>query len=291
MKEIMKSMVMKLLQLLIIASVFAMFSFVFADDLIELEYGNEAYEEFMSYKLESGYDYQVSDDKILRIEDHVLYANRFGDAKLIVSDLNGNFIRETEVIVYFVGNELTPFSPATINKPYLSGYPDGTFKPKNFMTRGELSVILCELMPMELKVGNSYIDLHDDHWARDYLLKAADYGFISETSEEEISPDAYITKEMMAQVIYRYSDYMMLDLLTDKVDLVDTENVMVYHAINSGAMMVFTDQFEPESFLKREEVVKIINYMSSRKIQTSGQYFTDVDFTNPLYLHIQASAK
>jgi len=287
----MKNMTRKLLQLLTVASVFVMFSFVFADDLIELEYGNEAYEEFMSYQLESGYDYQVSDEEILRVEENTLYANRFGDAKLIVNDLNGNFIREIEVIVYFVGNELTPFSPATINKPYLSGYPDGTFRPKNFMTRGELAVILSELIPMEEKSDNIYIDLDDDHWARGYLLKAADYDFITETSEDEISPDAYITKKMMARVIYRYSEYMGLDLMTKAVAIVDSEDEMIYHAINSGAMKTFSDHFEPESFLKREEVVKIINYMSSRKIETSEQYFVDVDFMNPLYLDIQASAK
>ena len=291
MNKLMENMAKRLLQLLIIASVFAMFSFVFADEVIELEYGNEAYEEFLSYKLEEGFVYEVSDDRILEIRDNVLYANRFGDAKLIVNDLNGKFIKEIEVIVYFVGNELTPFSAATINRPYLSGYPDGSFKPQSYMTRAELAAILSELMPLQSNEDNIFIDLDDTHWGKQYLMKAVENGFIEPISEDEISPEAYITKKMMAQVIYKYSEYNQLELMIDEVALVDTSNPVIYHAVNSGAMKVFSDSFEPELFLKREEVVRIINYMTSRKVDMAPQYFTDVDFTNPFNLDIQASAK
>jgi len=291
MNKLMENMAKRLLQLLIIASVFAMFSFVFADEVIELEYGNEAYEEFLSYELEEGYVYEVSNERILEIKDNVLYANRFGDAKLIVKDLNGKFIKEIEVIVYFVGNELTPFSAATINQPYLSGYPDGSFKPQNYMTRAELAAILSELMPLQSNEDNIFIDLDDTHWGKQYLMKAVENGFIEPISEDEISPEAYITKKMMAQVIYKYSEYNQLELMIDEVALVDTSNPVIYHAVNSGAMKVFSDSFEPELFLKREEVVRIINYMTSRKVDMAPQYFTDVDFTNPFNLDIQASAK
>ena len=291
MNRLMENMARRLLQLLIIASVFAMFSFVFADEVIELEYGNEAYEEFLSYKLEEGYVYEVSDDRILEIRENVLYANRFGDAKLIVNDLNGKFIKEIAVIVYFVGNELTPFSAATINQPYLSGYPDGSFKPKNYMTRAELAAILSELMPLQSNKDNIFIDLNDTHWAKQYLMKAVENGFLDPITEDEVSPEAYITKKMMAQVVYKYSEYNQLEIMVDELTLVDTKDPIIYHAINSGAMRVFSNDFESERFLKREEVVRIINYMTCRKVEIAPQFFLDVDFTNPYNLDIQASAK
>ena len=291
MNKLMENMAKRLLQLLIIASVFAMFSFVFADEVIELEYGNEAYEEFLSYELEEGYVYEVSNERILEIKDNVLYANRFGDAKLIVKDLNGKFIKEIEVIVYFVGNELTPFSAATINRPYLSGYPDGSFKPKNYMTRAELAAILSELMPLQSTMDNLFIDLNDTHWAKQYLMKAVENGFLDPITEDEVSPEAYITKKMMAQVVYKYSEYNQLEIMVDELTLVDASDPMIYHAINSGAMRVFSNDFEPERFLKREEVVRIINYMTCRKVEIAPQFFLDVDFTNPYNLDIQASAK
>jgi len=280
----------KFIQVLI-ASVFVMSSFVFADEIIELEFGNEAYEEYMSYVLEEGYTYEVSDEEILRIEEGVLYPNTFGDAYLIVKDENNTIVKEVEVIVYFVASEETPFSPVTINKPFLSGYPDGTFKPKNFMTRAELASIINDLLPLNEITHVDYPDLLTDHWAYDDMHRAISHGFI-DTISDEAFPESFVTRLEMAEFVESYTNYHHLDIHTGPMSIEDTDSSAVKLCLTTGLMQLENNKFEPEGFIRREQVVSIINDLICRNLNsTQEKTFIDVPIDNKFYMDIKASTK
>ncbi|HBC94287.1 MAG TPA: hypothetical protein DCZ10_15670, partial [Pelotomaculum sp.] len=60
----------------------------------------------------------------------------------------------------------------------ISGYPDGTFKPDNSITRAEFAAVLVKAFKLEGKGGGVFADTAV-HWARDYIAAAAANGVVN----------------------------------------------------------------------------------------------------------------
>ncbi len=58
---------------------------------------------------------------------------------------------------------------------YISGYPDGSFKPDEPVTRAELSKILTSAFELSESDKPAYIDVKEDEWYYPYLEKSASY--------------------------------------------------------------------------------------------------------------------
>lgn len=58
---------------------------------------------------------------------------------------------------------------------YISGYPDGSFKPDNPVTRAELSKILATAFELTNSESVNYDDVSDNDWYYSYLEKSAKY--------------------------------------------------------------------------------------------------------------------
>lgn len=63
----------------------------------------------------------------------------------------------------------------------LNGYPDGSFKPENNVTRAEFSIISVKLDEPEVYKNSKsrFYDVEDAHWANKYISYAAEKGFVS----------------------------------------------------------------------------------------------------------------
>ena len=62
-----------------------------------------------------------------------------------------------------------------VNKGYLVGYPDGTFRPEDKITRAEMVVVMTRVAGTVADADAivNYADVDDAHWAYDYIMKAA----------------------------------------------------------------------------------------------------------------------
>lgn len=284
-------------QMLFIASFIFMLSFAYAEELIELEFGNEALEEYKTYQLEAGFVYESLDEKIVTIENNIVTANRFGDSKIVVKR-NDEIIKKIEVIVYFVGDELTPWSAATINKPYISGYPDNTFRPKNFITRAEVATIFTELLALEYNERIPFEDCNDTHWGYNAIQSVVAHEMMIPRTEDEFFPDAYITRAEMASTISKFAYIKSLDLNSDiknEINDITVEDIFyldVHKMINVNLMRLEDRKFLPDSFIKREDVIRIVNEIISLKIkELPVMKFIDVTKENEHYLEIYSASK
>jgi len=81
------------------------------------------------------------------------------------------------------------------NLGILEGYPDGSFRPDQPVTRGELATILARLAeatePEDKKTAFSDVD---DHWAETDIHIIEEYGWIEGYEDKTFRPDAYITR-------------------------------------------------------------------------------------------------
>jgi hypothetical protein len=78
------------------------------------------------------------------------------------------------------GNWAEPFIKALVEKEIIKGYPDGTFKPDQPVTRAEFAALLnkaFELAPV--RAGRKFKDVPKKFWAAEVIQKAYQSGFLT----------------------------------------------------------------------------------------------------------------
>lgn len=88
------------------------------------------------------------------------------------------------------------------NGGYITGYPDGTFKPGNNITRAEFATMATRFANLVDQSGASFTDIAG-HWAENYVLKAATTGWIAGYPDNTFKPNAYITRAEVMTIINR----------------------------------------------------------------------------------------
>ncbi|MDF9407889.1 S-layer homology domain-containing protein [Pelotomaculum isophthalicicum JI] len=84
----------------------------------------------------------------------------------------------------------------------ISGYPDGTFKPDNQITRAEFATVLVKAFKLQQQSGKVFGDTAG-HWAKDYVATAAANGVVNGYDATTFGPDDPVTREQIAAMIVR----------------------------------------------------------------------------------------
>lgn len=92
---------------------------------------------------------------------------------------------------------------AAANQKLVRGYPDGTFKPDNPITRAEFTVMLVNGLQLDVKAATLTFTDQDKigSWAKQPIALAVQAGIVSGYPDGRFRPDAYITREEMALMI------------------------------------------------------------------------------------------
>ena len=89
-----------------------------------------------------------------------------------------------------------------------SGTSDTTFSPNTSMTRAMLVTVLYRLEGQPAVSGRSgFADVQYNGYYEDAVTWAADNGIVNGTSTSTFSPNANVTREQMAAILYRYAQY------------------------------------------------------------------------------------
>lgn len=76
----------------------------------------------------------------------------------------------------------------------ISGYPDGTFRPNNKITRAELAAIMGKAFKYEdASALHSYVDVPSKSWFYDYVMRVSNAGIMNGTGMNHFKPNADIT--------------------------------------------------------------------------------------------------
>lgn len=96
---------------------------------------------------------------------------------------------------------------ALVDRKIINGYPDGTFKPNNAITRAEFAKIIV-LASGRFNVKENYTSTFTDvlatSWEYPYVSAAYKYGFIKGRSETIFDPLSNITRGDLCLIVYRY---------------------------------------------------------------------------------------
>jgi S-layer homology domain len=78
------------------------------------------------------------------------------------------------------GNWAEPFIKALVEKDIIKGYPDGTFKPDQPVTRAEFAALLNKAFELKsVRAGRNFKDVPKKYWAAEVIRKAYQSGFLS----------------------------------------------------------------------------------------------------------------
>lgn len=165
---------------------------------------------------------------------------------------------------------------------YIKGYPDGTFKPSNNVTRAEAAQMFATLLNSGTSFGTSSVTKFTDannKWYSPAVNYIAGKGLLSGYSDGTFKPDADITRAEFAQMI---SGYLKAGY-AGSANFKDVKGHWASDAIDkvfgNKAVEGYPDgTFKPNKTLTRAEAVTVLNAVFNR--YTTSESLKNVSSSN-----------
>jgi len=177
---------------------------------------------------------------------------------------------------------------------YICGYPDGSVRIDNYITRGEAASIFYRLLNRQgTAFGNWFSDVADSDWCATQVNYLASLGILSGYPDGTYRPNEQITRAEFAAIASKFDS---LSATSTNVFPDVPSNHWAVGMINSayakGWVTGYPDgTFRPDEQITRAEVVSIVNKMLSREI---GSYslgevenpYNDIDVSHWAYANV-----
>lgn len=100
----------------------------------------------------------------------------------------------------------------------MNGYADGTFGPQRKLSRAHLAQLLYNLEGRPDTAHARYTDIESGAWYETAISWATEAGILTGYADGSVRPNALITRQQLAAMLYRYAQYKGRDL-THQADL------------------------------------------------------------------------
>ena len=153
-------------------------------------------------------------------------------------------------------------------KGLFSGTDSSTFSPDASMTRAMLVTVLYRLEGQPAVTGSSsFADVKSGVYYERAVIWAAANGIVTGTGSASFSPDAKVTREQLAAILYRYAQYRKLDTSANaKLNgFSDADNVSGYAsaalgwAVAEGLVNGASGRLMPKGNATRAQVAAIFH--------------------------------
>lgn len=150
-------------------------------------------------------------------------------------------------------------------KPFIYGYPDGSFRPDRSITRAEVAAIVSRILRVRKddtkRYPTSFGDVPSDEWYADYVGYLTGKGIIKGRSETVFDPDAKITRAEFVALLARAARFKASESANKFSDVADSHWAKSYITTMSEKQIIggYPDgTFGPERNLTRAEAAKIV---------------------------------
>ncbi|MBD3922592.1 glycosyl hydrolase 53 family protein [Paenibacillus sp. PR3] len=184
--------------------------------------------------------------------------------------------------------------PNNSQEAYVNGYPDGTFRPGQAVTRAEMASILSRVTDADSSAeGIKFTDNASFGWASDAIASVSASGLMTGYEDDSFKPAKSITRAEMAAIVARW-----LGLEGDSsATFTDTAGHWSATYISLVAEADYMNgypggSFKPDQFLSRAEAVTIINrilQLESNK-ESATPTWSDVPASHWAFQAIEAAS-
>ena len=197
------------------------------------------------------------------IETHLFYRN-------LMDDIYSTYhtVQPTETPFPFTDVPESRWSYPYIQQLYDAGVVSGTsattFEPTANVTRAQFVTMLAGLQGADVSAYTSgkFADVPADAWYAPYVNWAAENGVVHGVSDTAFAPDAEISRQDMAAMLYRYAGQFGIQLgtgnpaitFTDEADIADYALPAVEALQRAGVISGMPDgSFRPRDTATREQ--------------------------------------
>lgn len=196
----------------------------------------------------------------------ILSMGTYADAD---TDLTGHWAEET------IGSWITG--------GYINGYPDGSFKPDNGITRAEFITLANKAFGFTKKAEFQYSDVREGDWFYSEVAIAVAAGYINGYPDGRMKPNEPISREEAASILMKIKNLQAEELLAAKFS--DQQSLQwsrgaVGAVVKANIMVGYPDgSFKPVNQIKRGEAVIAMDRASgvSQKMVPSSAPAITVD--------------
>jgi len=146
----------------------------------------------------------------IKVEASIEYKSEELATSSTTINLNRTIKTDTELFSDLVGTKYYEAVKLLNSLGILNGYPDGTFKPANNVTRAEFTVIatkLAKLDAADIKGGLTFSDVDDSHWAKNFIILAYENNIISGYPDGTFKADNNVTYQEALTILLNVMNY------------------------------------------------------------------------------------
>lgn len=167
-------------------------------------------------------------------------------------------------------------------KEVLKGYEDGSFKPNNTVTRGELAAILVRVFGLNEVAGATvYTDVTPTKWYAGDIAKVSAAGLMNDYEDGTFKPEQEATREEAAYAIakaYRVAAQDKTSSFTDQAQISDWAEDEIAALVAGGYLNGTPDgSFRPQATLTRAEAVTMVHKITADLVNVAGVYSQDIE--------------
>lgn len=194
-------------------------------------------------------------------------ANKLGYEKIATLIAEGILNKEIKETPHedLKGHWAEPTVRKFIEKGYINGYPDGTFKPDNNITRAEFVTLTNKVFAYVIEKEEQFKDVNPGDWFYKEIRKAVAQGYINGYEDSTFRPNNSISREEAAVVItnikgQKDSNIDKLLKYKDEKEVSTWARISVETVIEGGYMKGYEDNtFRPLNKMTRAEAVVILD--------------------------------
>ncbi len=176
---------------------------------------------------------------------------------MLISSVSTVYAQVSDVEKHWAKEEISYM----LDKGYLTGYPDGTFRPENNVSKAEFYRIINNLMGYTEKAEFGFKDVKSEDWFYNDVAKGIKMGYLIDA--EFLNPRDFITREEVARIIgvtFKLSENVESTTYFKDYTLISPSAAGFIGTLkDEGYIAGFPDgNFEPLNNIKRSEVVKML---------------------------------
>lgn len=182
---------------------------------------------------------------------------------------------------------------------YIKGFPDGTFRPNNTITRAEMSALLArnKNLPNVYEYQKLYPDVAKGFWAAANIEQLQDIGLMIGDKQGNFRPNDRITRAEMAMIAAKWLNADLNGPFTNTFEDVSDQHwaAAAIAAVNkAGVMIGFEDgSFGLKEYVTRAQAVTIMNRLLGRGPLTgvTTPSWPDATSAHWAFEHIEEASK
>ncbi|MGL5752037.1 MAG: family 10 glycosylhydrolase, partial [Paraclostridium sp.] len=232
---------------------------------VDLYIGQGIYKDVVAKEIDKQLEFNKNYDSI---KGSVFYTtsdiieNRMGCRDKIKNFIKSDNIKFTDIDKHWAKSSIIEF----VEKGYIKGYGDGTFRPEASISRAEFVRVVNQKFGFT-DVGNEFFnDVNEGDWYYNDVCIAVQKGYIKGRSATEFAPNEPITREEVAKIVSTIMDKLDSDI--DKIYTFNDANEVsnwaiesVEGAIEAGYLSGYTEDntIRPKNKITRAEAVSLLH--------------------------------